>query len=172
MHGSGRDGTGLVLWWSTIIWQFSKHYNVQDTENCYEHTNTLTDRKTTNPLGMVVGAGRELTDYRLTDYRQDVIIKDHQTSENTLGDIGVPWNRSVSIKTTEELSKYRDLVIEAQSMQKMITKIVIINPLHLINIRQQATWSTEGSSPHNLFPQKTRWPREQCSILFEAGPPV
>ena len=53
--------------------------------------------------------------------KPDIIVKDHNNHQCMLIDIAVPSDRNTSIKTTEKLSKYKDLEIEIKRMWGMET---------------------------------------------------
>jgi len=59
-------------------------------------------------------------------HRPDIIVKDHENKECTFIDVAIPADKNTSIKTTEKLSKYKDLEIEVSRMWKMTTKTIPI----------------------------------------------
>jgi len=79
-------------------------------------------------------------EYAYTNYeeieanRPDIVIKDIENKTCLLIDMSVPMEKNISIKTTEKLSKYKDLEIEIERMWnlKTSTVLVIIGALGLI----------------------------------------
>ena len=114
-----------------IHWLLCKHYDIEVPERWYQHNpKTVTE----NEEATILWDMSVHTDRELSANRPDIIIKNHQTKECTLLDVAIPSDRNTSIKTTEKLSKYKDLEIEIQRMWKMSVKTIpiIIGALGII----------------------------------------
>ena len=74
------------------------------------------------------------TDREIAANKPNIVIKDHENKTCKLIDTAVPSDRNTSLKTTEKLSKYKDLEIETTRMWGMKTETipVVIGVLGLI----------------------------------------
>ena len=94
----------------------------------YEHEPpTITeDKKVTILWDMQIRTDREIA-----AIKSDIVIKGHENETCKLIDMAVKSDRNTYIKTTEKLSKYKDLEIETIKM-KTETIPLIIGALGLI----------------------------------------
>ena len=67
------------------------------------------------------------TDREIAANKPDIVIKDHKNKTCKLIGMAVTSDRKTSLKTTEKLSKYKDLVIETTRMWGMKTETVPVN---------------------------------------------
>ena len=74
------------------------------------------------------------TDKEIKANRPDIVVKNKKEKTCLLIDMSIPTERNTSLKTTEKLSKYKDLEIEIQKMwgMKTTTIPVVIGALGLI----------------------------------------
>ena len=114
-----------------IHWKICKHYNIKVTDKYYEHEpKTVTE----NNEATILWDMPIQTDREIKANRPDKIVKDKKQRTFQLIEISVPTERNTSIKTTEKLSKYKDLEIEIERMWGMNTMTipVIIGALGLV----------------------------------------
>ena len=114
-----------------IHWKTCQHYNIQVSDKCYEHEPPMV---TENKEATILWDIQIHTDREITANKPDIVIKDHKNKTCTLIDMAVPSDRNTSLKTTEKLSKYKDLEIETTRMWGMKTETisVVIGALGLI----------------------------------------
>ena len=114
-----------------LHWEICRHYNIQTKDKYYEHEpNTVTENTSVTILwDMPIH-----TDKEIKANRPDIVIKDKKSKTCILVDMSVPSDNNISIKTTEKLSKYKDLEIEIEKMWNMKTTTVpvIIGALGMI----------------------------------------
>lgn len=116
LHRHNRIGT-------YIHWLLCRHYGIETTERWYDHE----PKTTTNSENATLLWDMPIwTERKMSANRPDIVIKDHKSNQCTLIDVSVPSDRNTSIKTSEKLSKYKDLEIDIQRMWKMRTKTVPI----------------------------------------------
>ena len=74
------------------------------------------------------------TDKEIKANRPDIVVKNKKEKTCLLIDMSIPTERNTSLKTTEKLSKYKDLEIEIQRMwgMKTTTIPVVVGALGLI----------------------------------------
>ena len=64
------------------------------------------------------------TDREIKANRPDIVIKEKATDRCIIIDMSVPSDRNTSVKTTEKLSKYKDLEIEINRMWGKKTEVI------------------------------------------------
>jgi len=81
------------------------------------------------------------TDREIKANRPDILVKDKKQRTCRLIEISVPTEKNTSIKTTEKLSKYKDLEIEIEKMWGMnnTTIPVILGALSLVKKEWKST---------------------------------
>ena len=101
-----------------IHWKICKHYSIKVTDKCYEHEpkTVIENNEATIPCDIPIQTDREIK-----ANRPDIVVKDKKQRTCQLIEISVPTERNTSIKTTEKLSKYKDLEIEIEKMWGMNT---------------------------------------------------
>ena len=138
-----------------IHWKTCQHYNVQVSNEWYEHEPaTVTENKEATILwDMQIHTDREIA-----ANKPDIVIKDHKNKTCKLVDMAVPSDRNTSLKTTEKLSKYKDLEIKATRMWGMKTETipVVIGVLGLIkkdckNTRKKSREQSTSMTYKNNF---------------------
>ena len=103
-----------------IHWKTCQHYNIQVSDKWYEHEPAVTENKEATILwDMQIHTDREIA-----AKKPDIVIKDHKNKTCKLIDMAVPSDRNTSLKTTEKLSKYKDLEIETTRMWGMKTETI------------------------------------------------
>ena len=103
------------------------------------------------------------TDREIKANRPDIIVKDKKERTCQLIEISVPTERNTSIKTTEKLSKYKDLEIEIERMWGMniMTIPIIIGALGLL---KKGMEKCINKIPGNISIQET----QKCVLLGTA----
>ena len=98
-----------------------QHYGVEVSERWYEHKpETVTENEEVTILwDMQIHTDRELS-----ANKPDIVTKDHANRCCKLIDVSVPSDRNTSTRAIENLSKYKDLEIEATRMWGMRTETV------------------------------------------------
>ncbi|XP_028517939.1 uncharacterized protein LOC110248967 [Exaiptasia diaphana] len=114
-----------------IHWKVCKHFNINVNERYYKHEPTTV---TENDQVTILWDMGIHTDREITANRPDIVVKDKENKTCLLIDMSVPTDKNISIKTTEKLSKYKDLEIEVERMWGLKTSTipVIIGALGLI----------------------------------------
>ena len=114
-----------------IHWKICKHYNIKVTDKYYEHEpKTATENnEATILLDIPIQTDREIK-----ANGPDIVAKDEKQRTCQLIEISVSTERNTSIKTTEKLSKYKDLEIEIEKMWGMNTTTipVVLGALGLV----------------------------------------
>ena len=114
-----------------IHWKICKQYNIKVTDKYYEHEpKTVTE----NNEATILWDMPIQTDREIKANRPDIVVKDKNQRICQLLEISVPTERNTSIKTTEKLSKYKDLEIEIKKMWGMNTTTipVVLGALGLV----------------------------------------
>ena len=143
-----------------IHWKICKHYNIKVTDKYYEHEpKTVTE----NNEAIILWDIPIQTDREINANRPDIIVKDKKQRTCQLIEISVPTERNTSIKTTEKLSKYKDLEIEMERMRGMniMTIPVIIGALGLV---KKGMEKYINKIPGNISIQDT----QKCVLLGTA----
>ena len=97
---------------------------IQVLDMWYEHEPATV---TENKEAMILWDMQIHTDREIATNKPDIVIKDHKNKPCKLIDMAVPSSRNISLKTTEKLSKYKDLEIETTRTWGMKTEISIGN---------------------------------------------
>ena len=114
-----------------LHWAICKHYNIAVKDKYYEHEpSTVED----NEEATIMWDMPIQTDREIKANRPDIVVKNKKEKTCLLIDMSIPTERNTSLKTTEKLSKYKDLEIEIQRMwgMKTTTIPVVIGALGLI----------------------------------------
>ena len=103
------------------------------------------------------------TDREIKANRPDIVVKDKKQRTCQLIEISVPTERNTSIKTTEKLSKYKDLEIEIEKMWGMNTTTipVVLGALGLVKKGMEKYIS---KIPGNISIQEA----QKCALLGTA----
>ena len=116
---------------SYLHWKICRHYHINTDDKYYEHKPaTVTENDDVTILwDMPIH-----TDRTIKANRPDIVIKDKAEDRCIIIDMSVPSEQNTSVKTTEKLSKYKDLEIEITRMWGMRTEVipVVIGALGLI----------------------------------------
>ena len=143
-----------------IHWKICKHYNIKATDKYYDHEpKPITE----NNEATILCDMSIQTDREIKANRPDIIVKDKKQRTCQLNEISVPTERNTSIKTTEKLSKYKDLGIEIEKMWSMNTMTipVIIGALGLV---KKGMEKYINKIPGNISIQET----QKCVLLGTA----
>ncbi|XP_020899453.1 uncharacterized protein LOC110238147 [Exaiptasia diaphana] len=114
-----------------LHWAICKHYNIEVKDKYYEHEpSTVED----NEEATIMWDMPIQTDREIKANRPDIVVKNKKEKTCLLIDMSIPTERNTSVKTSEKLSKYKDLEIEIQRMwgMKTTTIPVVIGALGLI----------------------------------------
>ena len=143
-----------------IHWKICKHYNIKVTDKYYEHEpKTVTE----NNEATILWDMPIQTDREIKANRPDIVVKDRKQRTCQLIEISVPTERNTSIKTTEKLSKYKDLEIEIEKMWGMNTTTipVVLGALGLVKKGMEKYIS---KIPGNISIQEA----QKCALLGTA----
>ena len=140
-----------------IHWAICKHYNIKVPDKHYKHQPTTV---TENQQVTVLWDMPIQTDRQINANRPDIVVKDKATKTCLLIDMSIPTERNISVKTTEKLSKYKDLELEIARMwgAKTATVPAVIGALGLIK---------KGIGKHlDKIPGKIRVEELQKTVLL------
>jgi len=103
------------------------------------------------------------TDKEIKANRPDIVVKDKKERTCRLIDMSIPTERNTSLKTTEKLTKYKDLEIEIEKTwgMKTTTVPVIIGAFRLV---KKGTENYIGKIPGNI-----RITELQKTVLLETA---
>ena len=100
------------------------------------------------------------TDGEMKANRPDIVVKDKKQRTCQLIEISVPTERKTSIKTTEKLSKYKDLEIEIEKMKATTIPVV----LGILGLVKKGIERHINKIPRNILIQEA----EKCILLGTA----
>ncbi|KXJ16764.1 uncharacterized protein LOC110235072 [Exaiptasia diaphana] len=104
-----------------LHWAICKHYNIEVKDKYYEHEpSTVED----NEEATILWDMPIQTDREIKANRPDIVVKNKKEKTCLLIDMSIPTERNTSVKTSEKLSKYKDLEIEIQRMWGMKTTTI------------------------------------------------
>ncbi|KAJ8024707.1 hypothetical protein HOLleu_34687 [Holothuria leucospilota] len=105
-----------------IHWLICRHYGIEtSTDKWYDHQPLTVSE---NQDATILWDMPVHTDREIKANRPDIVVKDFKEKKCLLIDVAVPSDKNISIKTTEKLSKYKDLEIEICRMWQMKTETV------------------------------------------------
>ena len=114
-----------------IHWKICKEFGIEVKDRWYEHEPTTVTEK--NNITILWDMPIH-TDRTIAANRPDIVLKNKKDKTCLLIDMTVPLDANTSVKTTEELNKYKDLEIEVERMWglKTTTVPVVIGALGTI----------------------------------------
>ena len=86
-----------------------------DAQNWYEHNQ---ERSIENDKGTVLGDSQITTDRYIPCNKSDIVIKEKDEDRCLVIDVSISSDYNIQKKVTEKISKYVDLHIECQNVEK------------------------------------------------------
>ena len=160
-------------------WKICKEFGIEVKEWWYEDEPTTV---TENDSVTILWDMPIHTDRTIAVNRPDIVLKNKKDKTCLLIDMTVPLNTNTSVKTTEKLTKHKDLKIEVERMWELKTTVpVVMGDLGTIKkdmerILQQNPWqhqhtrTPENNSPF-YSPPSQAGPLHQVETLFASQSP-